>query len=243
MAASLLGVFGAAEGTAAVTTGSRTSVSGSLITVACGVWPGTGGGTSLAVPTDSNGNTYTELAEIDFNSAAGEDGWGSLSYNIGGTRGAAHTISEADNGGNSIGGQEWDGIETSPTIVTGTQAQGSSTAPSASVAITVPSLVILVFGYSGTATTFTTSDGTLAQELDENNDQQPVGVHYKAGQTSGTISITATLAASRTWGARCFSFSESSAGGTTLTPGLGSTPMTGRAFTIDRVASHQIVIG
>lgn len=208
MAASLLGVFGAAEGTGAVTTGSRTTTSGSLITATGSVFASPEP-TSVSTQTDSKSNTYTEDIDIPF--GASNNCRINLSHNIGGTRGATHTVSKADDGANALGAQEWDGVAASPTIVTNS-ATGNSTAPSSSVAVGAASLSILVFGYDGAATTFTTSDGTLAQEVDENNDQQSIGIHYKVGQT-GTPSITATIAASRQWGALIVGFTETGGGG------------------------------
>jgi len=216
MAAALLGVWTAAEGSGALTLSARTSTSGSLITVTPGVWPGVGAN-SLATPTDNKSNTYTEAGEINLdNTESGQNGYASIAYNLpSGTRGTSHTISEADNGSNSLGAQEWSGIATSPTVATSATAAGTSTAPSASQAVSASSLAILVFGYALTTTTFTVNDGTLAQEIDENSDQQAVGVHYKVSQT-GTPSITATLAASRPWGARLCCFTES--GGAAFSP-------------------------
>lgn len=214
MPAALLGLFGAGENAGIVTTGSRTSTAGSLITVACGTFNAP---TAIcSTPTDSFGNAYTEQLEV----SAGADTTASLAYTLPTTtRGAAHTISKADDGsGNSIGGQEWSGIETAPTIASAS-ATGTSQDPSASVAVSAASLAVLVYLYSGAATTFDDAggsvDGTPGQEIDENSDQQAVCVRYKVGQT-GTPSITGRLGASRVWGAAIVTFTEAAAGGDTL---------------------------
>lgn len=214
--ASLLGVFSAAESSGATTTGSRTSTSGSFITATAGKWDSVSN-TDVAASTDNKSNTFTEPAngEIAYGSA-GDWPENEISYNNAGTRGASHTISHTDQGNNSLGAQEWDGIEASPTIVASTTT-GTGTAVSHSVSVSAASLVILVFGYSGSPTTFAVNGSTLAQEIDENSDQQACGVYYNVAQT-GTPSVAATLAASRTWGAIIFAVTEAAAAGDTIMP-------------------------
>lgn len=212
--ASLLGTFAAAESAGATTTGSRTTTSGSLITGTPSVWT-TSGAATLDACTDSFTNTYTlpSTAQVNFNDGVAPSGDSSvgLSYNIGGTRGASHTVSHVDEGSsNALGAQEWDGIEASPTVAVNT-ATGSGTAVSVSQAVSASSLVILVMGYDGTsATTFDGNGSSTGQKIDENNDQQDCGVFYNVAQT-GSPNIAATLAASRTWGALFVSFTESAA--------------------------------
>lgn len=205
MAAALLGVFGAAEGAGAPTTGSRTSTSGSLVL-------GHGGSNSgasdenLAI-TSSLAGTYTEAIQDRLQSGAVHY-YLALSYNIGGTRGASHTLSMNDSGGNSLGGTEWSGIAASPTVDVGTASSGSSTTPSASVTVTGgAALVVGVCGYGGTATTIAVSDGTEAQEIDEDQSRASQNVAYKITQT-GTVTISWTLGASRDWHAFAVAFTE-----------------------------------
>lgn len=226
--ASLLGTFSAAEGAGALTTGSRTTTSGSLITGTPSNW-GNAAYADLDACTDSKSNTYTRPStyQVNFSSGAGSFASVGISYNMAGTRGASHTVSHVDEVSNGLGAQEWDGVDSTPTVVVNTGSTGSSTAPSDGCgSVSGASLVILVFGYDGSATTASVSDGTQAQKIDENNDFQDCIVHYKVGQT-GSPTITGTLAASRSWGALAIAFLESASGPTnytrTVTDNLGLT--------------------
>ena len=131
MAGSLTQVFTAttvgAEGAGAtITTGSKTSNAGSLITVSHGAFAITNAGT--LAESDSKSNSYTQAFS---NSLSGDNTVkAALSYNANGTRGATHTVSGNQCGstgggpGHTVGGQEWGGIDTTPTVTTGT---GSTT--------------------------------------------------------------------------------------------------------------------
>lgn len=202
--ASLLGTFAQASGTGALTTGSRTTTAGSLITAAIGVWDGT---SSVNVPTatDNKSNTFTEATELNFGSFASL----SLCYNIGGTRGASHTLSVAAVNRQAMGGQEWDGISASPTVTVGSPATGTSTLTSASVTPPASALVLLLSGYDGSSATFINagSTGTQAQDIDELNTFQAVSVRYLPAQTS-TATLEQAIDASRLWGAIAVAFSE-----------------------------------
>lgn len=207
MPATLLGLFAAAESSGVPTSGSRTTVAGSLITVACGAFAVA----AVSTPSDNKSNTYTE--QVDLACESGNNARVSLSYNIGGTRGASHTVTKADDGNNAIGGQEWDGVAASPTVASATTAFTTSTDPNASVAVGAASLAVLVYGYGGASTTFedtSPATGTPGQEIDENSDQQDVCARYSVGQT-GTVALHGKLAASRSWGAGIVCFTEAAA--------------------------------
>jgi hypothetical protein len=177
------------------------------------------------LPTDSFTNTYTERAENNIdNVTAGSNGFISLSHQMGGTRGDSHEISKADDGtSNSLGAQEWSGIETSPTIASAV-ADGTGTAPTAAVTVSAASLVVMVVGYAGTTTTMAASDGTEAQEVDEDSTNQAHAVYYKVAQT-GTPSITSSLGASRDWGAIIGAFTEAGGGGGRVTKNTRPSPL------------------
>lgn len=213
--ASLLGTFAAAEAaSSSVTSGSRTTTSGTLVTAAGGTWYGDASKTVTL--SDNKSNTYTEpTSEVQFGSFACVG----IAYNMAGTRGTSHTVTNTTNGNAiSVGGQEWDGIEASPTVVSG-KTTGSGTAVSHSVTVGAASLVILAFGYAGSSKTFAPNGSSSAQEIDENNDTQAVGVYYKVAQT-GTPSVAATLSSTDTWGAIAIAFTEATA--TPVEPKLSS---------------------
>lgn len=202
----LLGTFSAAEGLAtSVTTGSRTSTSGSLVI---------GSGALFNSPPDSLAissslaGTYTEAFEVN---GFASDITYAIAYNIGGTRGASHTLTCTPGTGTkamSVAGAEFDGIDASPTVTVGTEATGTSTSPSCTV--TIPSgnaTVVAIVVYAGASTTISVSDGTETIEADENSDQQAHAIAHKIGQ-SGTVTIAWTLAASRNWSCRAIAFSE-----------------------------------
>jgi hypothetical protein len=205
-----LGKFTEADGNtvASVTSGSRTSTSGSLVI---------GGGASWNSPaksldiTSSLAGTYTEAFEEVFSTEATYV----FTYNIGGTRGASHTLTCTPTSGTvsqSVSGAEFDGIDASPTVTIGTVASGTSTSPSCSV--TIPSgtaTVVAIMAYDGSPTTITVSNGSEATEADENNDNQAHAMAYKIGQT-GTVTIAWTLGASVEWSCRAVAFSEPASG-------------------------------
>jgi hypothetical protein len=227
-AGALVGVFTAGEqsgGGTTITTGSRTTSSGNLITGVSANWRNLTG--QNLVISDSSANTYTEAQEIEVGSFVNLV----ISYNANGTRGASHTVTmttgNADTG-RSIGAQEWSGVDASPTVVSA-QASGSSTAPSVSVSPGSASLCVGAVAYDGSATTISQNGGTEAQEVDENNDNQAINIAYKTSQ-SGSISIAWTLGASRTWGAVIACFTESGGGGG------GSAP---KAFTLLGVGGYE----
>lgn len=210
MAASLLGVFAGADATtAAVTTGSRTTTSGSLVTGCGGHWSSTTG-TAVAI-TSSLAGTYTELQELEFTGQLGFPNI-ALAYNIGGTRGASHTITSTQTGGenfSSVTAQEWDGIQAAPTVVSAT-ATGNSTAPSVSVAVGAASLAVGMVSYDNSpALTITPNGATQASEQDEDFTNCSQNVSFKVGQT-GTPSIAWTLSGSGRWGAIIAAFTEES---------------------------------
>lgn len=214
--ASLLGTFAAAESAnLTATSGSRTTTAGSLIVgQGSGWWDSAG--FSLAI-TDDKSNTYTELFEVSASAGGSSFGRGVLSYNLAGTRGTSHEVivTLSENTGSAIGGLEFDGVDSFDT--SGTEADGSSTAPSCTVTpSTGTALVVGLMIYDGSGTTFAANVGTLGLEVDENNDRQANGTLYRVAQASGGASTTSwTLAASRTWAARSAAFTETAAGGTT----------------------------
>lgn len=207
----LLGTFSAAEGSGTTTTtGSRTSTAGSLVVAGAGAWRASP--TAVAI-TSSLAGTYTEAREVNF--GAGSSACYALAYNIGGTRGASHTLTNTPNtgSGSSVSGAEFDNIEATPTVTIGSTASGTSTSPSCTV--TIPSgnaTVVAILAYDGSSTTMTVSDGTEAIEADENNDQQAHSIAYKTGQ-SGTVTIAWTLGASQGWSCFAVAFSEPAGGG------------------------------
>lgn len=217
MASSLTGVWSAAEGTGAVTTGSRTPAAGSLITAICGVYTNPAASESNSVPTSSLGAgvTFTEQFDVSQVVGAGDAFAISCAYNIGGTRGSSMTVSKADDGGaNVLGAQEWAGVEASPTIASAT-ATGTNATPTQSVAVSAASLAIGVWGYNGTSATIGTSGSSVqAQEVDENADFQAVCAYYKITQT-GTPSVAVALSGSRAWAGGIVCFTEDAGASTT----------------------------
>lgn len=208
--ASLLGTFSAAEGTGAVTSGSRTTTSGSVIVTAAGAFEVFVGSITVDACTDNKSNTYTkpttnQTGDMDTGGNAANVG---TSYNLAGTRGASHTISKSDQGANSVGACEFDGVETASPVIASGSGSGSGTAMSASPgALSAASLVVGVGGYGGSTTTFAPNGSTSGIEVDENSDQQCCFLYYNVAQT-GTPNIAATLAASRTWGLVAVGFKE-----------------------------------
>ena len=204
----LIGTWSAAESSGSITLAARTTTSGSLITVAAGGWVSSGS-TSLPICTDAHSNTYVEPAgDLDCDSGT-PNARITLQYNAGaGTRGSGHTITNAFTGfaSNALGAHEWSGVETSPTVVSGTNT-GTSTTPSGSVSVGAASLVVSTIGIS-TDTTITASGGaSLAQDVDTDNSNQEHTTLYKIGQT-GTPSVGADLGASTGWGVITIAFTE-----------------------------------
>lgn len=210
MPASLLGIFTGADGSSPITTSSRTTTSGSLIT-GCGAGWHDATGQTITISSNQAG-VYTEEQEFEFTSGAGSFVNMAVAQNIGGTRGAGHTITNTLGSGGtvcSVTAQEWDGIESSPTVAKATNT-GASTDPTVSVAVGASSLAVGMACYDGTTVlTFDTdSPGTEASAQDIDNTNQAQVVSYKVGQT-GSPSIDWTLNASRTWGAIIVTFTES----------------------------------
>jgi len=207
--AALIGNFTETDGAGALTTGSRTSVAGSLITIHGATYDPSTSGANVVLSSNQAG-TYTELQELEFSGGGGDFINIALAYNIGGTRAAGHTCSMTDTGVQSLSASEWSGIEAAPTVASNT-GSGTSAAPTDSQAVGAASLVILMLAYGGASTTIAVNDGTQASETDENSDNQAQAVHYKVAQT-GTPSITATLGASRPWGVIIATFTEDGGG-------------------------------
>lgn len=206
--ASLVGTFAEAEGTGAITSGARATKDGSLITSMVGCWHDTDYQT-IPVVTDNKSNTFLKHAvepQANFGS------WASvgLSYNIGGTRGAGHTLSMIDIRNQSIGGLEWDGVDSNPAMQA-SASLGTSVSPGTSIAsVTKSSLAILLYGYDGSPAVFQntgSATGTPALEVDELNDMQAQCARYKVAQV-GAVSISGALDVSRAWGALITTFSE-----------------------------------
>lgn len=198
---------------AVATTNTVTTTAGNLLT-ACGVnWRSvTGGAMTL---TDSKAVTWTEdPAEIEIGSFVNL----ALAYNQGGARGTLHSAIATGTIGSSpqttVSMHEWSGIDTSPTVVSNS-ATGTSTAPSVNVTVGSASTVVACMSYDGATTTITPNSGTQAVEVDETSSVQNHAVAYKVGQT-GTVTISWTLGASRTWGAVIESFTEVGGGGAPL---------------------------
>jgi hypothetical protein len=172
----------------------------------------------VANVTSSLAGTYTKVGDEAVASGSDRVGFG-LTYNIGGTRGATHTLSVAStpaaNQGKSGSWQEFDSIAASPTVTKGTAATATSNTPSCSV--TVPSGTATVVGimiYFGASATATVTDGTRISEADENSDFQAHFIAAKFG-ASGSTSIAWQFgaAASRQWHSYCASFEEAGGGG------------------------------
>ncbi len=213
MAGALVGTFTAAEGTGNLTTGSRTTTAGNLITGHAASFEAAGGGTAIAI-TDNKSNAFTEPNELAFGS---DEINLATAYNANGTRGATHTLTATYTGGTGVGdghtmvAHEWSGIDASPTVVSGTNT-GTSTAPSVSATAITASFYIGMVCYGGTSTTIAVNGSTQASETDENSDFQAQAVAYRATLT-GSNSVAWTLAASREWGAIVSAFTEAAAGG------------------------------
>lgn len=211
MAMSLVGTFTAAEGTGGLTTGSRTTTSGNLITAhgASYRFSGVPGAITLS---DNKSNTFTHQTQQ--NIASGSDNCGVRSaYNANGTRGASHTVSGsyASTANQTLVAHEWSGIEATPTVVSA-NATGTSTAASGSVTAGAASGYIGTMIYLGSSTTFAPNGATQAAEVDENSDQQAMGTAYRTGLT-GSNSVAWTIAASRLWGVTVSAFTEAASGG------------------------------
>lgn len=219
--ASLLGTFGAAEASAtSVSSGSRTSTTGSLVIGQGSTWNGSDVG-ALAI-TDDKSNAYTEHLQDTVSSGAGSFGEFVLSSNNGGTRGLSHEVICTTNVNIvTVGGLEFDGVEASPTVDVGTLASGTGTAASCSVTPTGgAALVVGIMAYDGSGTTFAVNAGTLGLEVDENNDRQANGTNYIVNAT-GATTTSWTIALSRAWAARSVAWTEVAAGGSTWGPLLG----------------------
>lgn len=212
MAATLLGIFASTTGTGALTTGSRTSTAGSLVTAHNGAWRNTAG-ISIPTATDSFTNAFTENIDLA-TSFGGGNSFPCLSncHNIGGTRGASHTVSTAAVSGSTshtLVACEWDGISGTPTIATGSNSGFTSTSGSATVSPAAPSLVVGTFCYDGTITTLAVSAPTVeAVEVDEANSFQDQNVGYKVG-ANGSTTLNWTIGTTRDWMAIVVSFTES----------------------------------
>lgn len=221
MAASLLGIFSAATGTGALTTGSRTTVAGSLITVHNSGWAATPT-PSCPVPTDSKSNAYSEHVDFAVSFGGGNSfPMLALASNLPtGTRGASHTVSTGALTGSTshtLVACEWDGVQTAPTILTATNSGFTATAGSVSISPAVPSLVVGMYCYDSTATTIAVSSPTLeAVEVDESNTTQDQNVGYKVTIT-GATTLNWQSGASRDWVAIAVAFSE-------IAVGVGYTP-------------------
>lgn len=211
----LIGNFTAAEGNGALTTSSRTSISGSLVTIHGANWNSSAGGNVTL--TSNQAGTYTELQDFEISPGAGNFVNIGMSYNIGGTRAAGHTCScGATAGANTLSASEWSGIDPTPNVGSNT---GTSTGTAISDSITVGESagIIMLITYAGSSTTIATNGGSQASETDENSDFQAQAVHYKVAQT-GTPSIAATLGASSLWGVIIASFEEEAGAAAVLPP-------------------------
>lgn len=209
----LIGTSAVAEGTGvgAISTAAKTSTASSLVVGGQATFDSsTARDPSIA---SSLAGTYTEAGDVTLNNGAERIVYG-LVYNIGGTRGANHTltVSAPNDGPRTVSWQEFDSIDSGGTPTVGSTASGTSTAPSCSV--TVPSgtaTIVAIMVYAGSATTATVADGTQIAEADENTDQQ---AHFTAAKfgASGTVTITWTLAASRLWSCYAVAFPEAGGG-------------------------------
>lgn len=224
-AATFLGSFAAIESTVAttVTSGNRTSTAGSLVVGVGGSFDSAG--TQNNVITDNKSNTFTERVELGFGTSS--ESHIVLSYNIGGTRGATHTITNTKTGGSAsttitVGGGEFSGVAAVPTIVSNT-ATGSSTTPSVAVSAASSSLFIGLTAYdTGGPSTITENTGggwALMVEGDENNDAQDFNAQYKAGLT-GSQTASWTISNTGTWGAVIVAFTEAGGAGCPTTLAL-----------------------
>lgn len=211
MAGALVGTFTAAEGSGALTTGSRTTTTGNLITIH-GAAYAFGGAPGTMTLSDNKSNVYTHQTQQ--NQVSGSNNTGiRTAFNQGGTRGASHTASMTDAGENTLTAHEWSGIAASPTTVHA-NSTGTSTTPSGAVTITVTSLVIGTLAYMDASTTFAVSGSTqLGVEVDENSDFQSMGTGYLPAQAAGSPAATWTLAASREWLVNVSAFEEDAGGG------------------------------
>src|SRR5688572_11228637 len=182
MALSLVGTFTAAEGTGGLTTGSRSTTAGNLIT-AHGASYRFGGVPGAITLSDNKSNTFTHVTQQ--NIVTGSDNSGvRTAYNANGTRGASHTVSGTytSTANQTLVAHEWSGIEATPTVVNA-NANGSGTAVSVSATSAAASGFIGTMIYVGSSTTFAVNGSTLGVEVDENSDQQAMGTAYRTGLT------------------------------------------------------------
>jgi hypothetical protein len=236
MAGSIIGTFAAASGSTDLTSGSRTSVSGSLITWHCTAWR------TAAPPNVTFGDNQGNAPITQTNVPNGSDRV-AQGYNANGTRGAAHELTATfDNVfGCSFVGLEWSGIVASPTVASNT-ATGSSAAPSVSVdAGGVTSTFVGTVTYGGSPATITPNGATEGAEVDESSNNQALAAAYKTN-LSGTQSIDWTLSGSRNWTAVAQSFEESQAAQSITPSGQGSASALG-SQTIANAAVQSIAPG
>ena len=116
-----------------------------------------------------------------------------------------------------VGGIEYSGIESSPTVQTGTNS-GSSTTPSVGVTPGASSLCIAAMSYNGNATTIAVSGTggfTQVLEIDENNNRQAISIAERLS-VSGSQTCNWTLGATKTWTACAISLTESGAAPTSF---------------------------
>lgn len=223
-----------AGGAGTVVTASKTSTSGSLVVGGAGTWNGSVAQNPAVA--SSLAGTYTEAGDKIVNNGAERIEYG-LTYNIGGTRGAAHTLTVTPNGVNrSVSWQEFDSIDSGGSPTVGTEATNAgSSAPSCSV--TVPSGTATVVGimvYVGASTTAAVTDGTQITEADEASADQAHFIAAKFG-VSGTVTITWSLAASRAWACYAVAFPETGGGGGSTSGGPCFDGRTFRGLTFGRV--------
>jgi hypothetical protein len=204
----LLGTFGATDGTGALTTGSRTSVAGSLIVAHMATWATTSGNT-LPVPTSSLGGTFSAVTQVG-NGAVGSFLDVGLSYNFSGPRGASNTLSMTDINVQSMTGSEFDGIGGKVATQTAT---GNSAAPAITITAPWPALIVAIQAPDfGLGQTMAVSAGSASAgwveliEADEDNTNQAHAVAY-IWNVTGSQTMTWDNSASGNWACAAIAFS------------------------------------
>jgi hypothetical protein len=200
-----------------VTLAGRTSTTGNLIVVGQAIW-NTVTGTTIPAPTDNKANSYaTNHTQVGNGSGSSFVDAG-IAYNMGGTRGASHTISQADGPGstvNSLSATEWSGIATSPTVTTGTNT-GSGTTPSVSASPGSSSLMVAVvvpdYGTGVTHDITADAPATRRATADLDNTNQ---AHAQASResVSGATTINFTLTHTGAWAAVAAAWTEAASAG------------------------------
>src|SRR5262245_61157939 len=194
-----------------VTLGSSVTA-GNFVAAATSSWK-TGTDQTISSIADNKGNgNYTsgvDTPRIDSEVIGGiyykaNVGTGGTSFQI--------TVTWSTNSAGCIGGMEYSGVATSPTVASGTN-NGSSTTPSVSVTPGSTALCLAMMSYNTISTTIAvsaTGGFTEVLEIDENNDREAISIAEKIDVT-GSQTCNWTLGSTTTWTAGAASFTAPAA--------------------------------